>query len=169
MMSGRGGPTEVAGLPAILAIDPGGTTGWAVFAFYHSSFADLREGVAFWTCGEFVGPENDQVDELVELALAWPAADIVIEDFILRQFNMDRALLSPVRITAAFSWAMRGTGIAGGKWKKGQERTFSLQQPSLAMSTVTDARLRSWGYWDGCPGPHARDAVRHALTFARRK
>lgn len=40
--------------------------------------------------------------------------------------------------------------------------------PSNAKSTVTDERLKRWGWWvEG--QPHARDAVRVAYTWARRR
>lgn len=165
-----------AGLDTVLAVDPGGTTGWALFGFDPKVFvegSDVRllapGSVRFWTAGELTGPENGQVDALIGLLTAWPDATVVVEDFLLRQFSMDRSLLAPVRITAALSWAMRGTGTAGASRGRGPGRTFILQQPSLAMSTVTDVRMKASGFWLPASGPHARDAVRHALTYARRR
>ena len=54
---------------------------------------------------------------------------------------------------------------------------YYLQQPSLAMSTMTDERLKlaeqsakGLGFHSSTAGlPHARDAARHGLTFARRE
>ncbi len=161
-------------LETVLAVDPGGTTGWAVFAFDPKVFVQpetkILENIAFWSCGQFSGRENDQVDGLIGIAEAWPDASVVVEDFLLRQFNMGRELLAPVRITAAFSYALRSTGTEGSRRGRGEGRKFYLQQPALAKSTITDARLRASGFYSPTIGTeHARDAVRHALTYARRK
>lgn len=156
----------------IIAVDPGGTSGWALFSFKPEALlpgdTKLLESILYWTCGEFVGAENLQVDQLVSLCAAWPEADLVVEDFILRQFRQGRELLAPVRITAALSYGIRETD---GVWKgRGPGRRMYLQQPGLAMSTITDERMKRSGFYNPTVGkPHARDAVRHALTFARRK
>lgn len=151
------------GCSVCIAFDPGGTTGWALFGFLPSVWdADggrLLDGLAFWSAGEFFGPENKQAKEMLELCRAWPGAAIVIEDFVLRQANMDRALLSPVRITAAVSY---GLSLAGRVWHS--------QQPALAMGAATDERLKLWGLHGAVRGKeHARDAVRHAITWCRRE
>lgn len=144
----------------VLAFDPGGTTGWAVFGVWPEAMSDpaqkLLDSVAFWSAGQFTGDEDDQVDHMIALVEAWPEeGDIVVEDFILRQFTMARDLLAPVRVTAAFKYALR-------------PRTFTRQQPSLAMRSVTDERLKAWGFWTPLKGQeHARDAVKHAVTRLR--
>lgn len=144
----------------VLAFDPGGTTGWAVFGIWPEAMSDPAQpilgNVAFWSAGQFTGPEDDQVDQMISLVEAWPEeSDIAVEDFILRQFTMARDLLAPVRVTAAFKYALR-------------PRTFTRQQPSLAMRSVTDDRLKAWGFWAPLKGQeHARDAVKHAITRLR--
>lgn len=144
----------------VLAFDPGGTTGWAVFGVWPDAMADpaqkLLDNLAFWSAGQFTGEEDEQVDQMISLVEAWPEeADIAVEDFILRQFTMARDLLAPVRVTAAFKYALR-------------PRTFTRQQPSLAMRSVTDERLKAWGFWAPLKGQeHARDAVKHAVTRLR--
>lgn len=74
------------------------------------------------------------------------------------------------------------------RWWRGegpQPHGYFLQQPGLAMSTMTDDRLQAaeramhsaagvggagLGFFSATKGlQHARDAVRHALTFARRE
>lgn len=82
---------------------------------------------------------------------------VVIEDFILRQLQMDRSLLSPVRIIAKFEYAMRGKFLF-----------MCRQSPSDAKNVVTDARLRSWNVYDPSSGVHARDAQRHGILALRR-
>lgn len=141
----------------VLALDPGGTTGWAVFAVHPDAMTgdpDYRvlDNVLWWTAGEFTGNQDSQIDQIVELIASWPSARIVTEDFKVRQLN---AVLAPVEINAAVRWAIR-------------PRYFVKQHASLAMSTVTDDRQKAWGFW--IPGKeHARDAAKHAITYLKRR
>lgn len=141
----------------VLALDPGGTTGWAIFQVHPDAVGGdpeipVMDNVEFWTAGEFTGKQADQVDEILALVHDWPAARLVTEKFQIRQIS---ALLDPAEINATLRWAVR-------------PRYFVEQQPALAMSTVTDDRQKDWGYW--IPGkPHARDAVKHAITFLKRR
>lgn len=153
---------DIEELYTVLGYDPGGTTGWAAIGVYKEAILDpefrITDNIAFWTAGEFIGNEEDQVDCMIALTHAWPEARIVCEDFVLRKFNSARELLSPVRITAMFRYGIRDSN-----------RAIILQQPSLAMTAVTDARLKKLGFWPPLSGQeHARDAVRHAFTWLRR-
>jgi hypothetical protein len=77
---------------------------------------------------------------------------LVTEQFVLRQLN---ALLDSVEINAILRWACR-------------PRYWVTQQAGLAMSTVTDTRQKDWGFW--IPGKeHARDAVKHNITYLKRR
>lgn len=169
----RSGYTDLDGLlhlPLVedafvtIAFDPGGTTGWALFGVHKAAMRSddykILDNILFWSAGHFKGPEDDQVESMTRLAGAWPIASIVIEDFILRKFTMDRELLAPVRITAAFSHQL---------WLQDRGVRYAiLQPPSLAMTTITDERQRSMDLW--LPGmPHANDAIKHAVTWLRRK
>lgn len=162
----------------VIAFDPGGTTGWAQMCFWDECFEPGEKMLAWlhsWSCGQFTGNEDDQVDQMIELVEGWPShTDIVVEDFILRAYRRGRELLSPVRVTAAFKHELRwmgrpkrGRGREGGKENP---REPILQQPSLAMTCITDERLKQMGMYPATAGlPHARDAVRHCLTWARRR
>lgn len=173
--------------PTVIALDPGGTTGWSIFtvkaetmstAEEHRKYGRVLDHVVKWDhgqvdCGSTKGNlgtsrhsgistdgENAGINELVGLVRAWPGAAIVIEDFILdpARFNTGRDLLSPVRITAALSFLLYL-----------QRREYFVQNAALAKTTATDARLKAWGYYSSTGGlNHARDADRHALTFLRR-
>lgn len=141
----------------VLALDPGGTTGWAVFEVHPDAMGgdpDIRimSNILFWEAGQFTGKQDDQIDAIVDLVNHWPHARLVTEDFKLRQLN---AQLDPVEINATLRWAIR-------------PRYWVKQHASLAMATVTDDRQKAWGYW--LPGQeHARDAVKHAITFLKRR
>lgn len=141
----------------VLALDPGGTTGWAIFQVHPDAMGGdpdfpVMDNVEWWTAGEIEGEQPDQLDQLVALINEWPAARLVTEQFKVRSIQ---ALLDPAEINAALKWAVR-------------PRYFVFQNPDMAMKTVTDDRQKSWGYW--IPGkPHARDAVKHAITFLKRR
>jgi hypothetical protein len=141
----------------VIALDPGGTTGWALFQVHPMAMEGdpgipVLSNIEWWTAGEFTGKQEDQIDEIIELVESWPNARLVTEQFILRQLNAE---LSPAEINATLRWATR-------------PRYWIPQQPALAMSAVTDARQKAWGFW--VPGkPHARDGVKHAITFLKRQ
>lgn len=164
----------------VIALDPGGTTGWSVMRVHPESLSDpevsILNNIQYWTHGQTdcgstkgnLGKEEHRgisttgeaagVAELVGLVRHWPEACVVIEDFIVRQYNMSRDFLSPVRITAALS-----------QWLWQQKRGYFVQQPAYAKTTVTDERLKDWGLYRSEGGlNHARDADRHAITFLRK-
>lgn len=163
----------------VIAIDPGGTTGWAVWEVHPEALFDpevsILQNVNFWThgqtdCGSTKGNlgksshagisttgEAAGVAELVGLCRSWPGSAVVIEDFIIRRMDQGRDFLSPVRITAAIS-----------QWLWQMDRIYFVQQPAFAKTTATDARLKAWGIYARSGGmQHARDADRHAITFLR--
>ena len=155
------------GWATVIGIDPGGTTGWAVMCVYPDALADpevsVLRSIAHWACGQVNGPENEQAQAIVELIAAWPHAAVVNERFTLRTLKMSRELLSPIRIAEKIDFAMwhgmDGILPAG--------RRLWQQDPSTAMNVATDDRLKAWKLYK--PGEeHARDAVRHCITFLRR-
>jgi hypothetical protein len=148
-----------------IAFDPGGTTGWSVFSVWqeamrHSS-ARILSNIAFWSAGQFTGTEGFQIDSMMSLVEAWDDdAILTSEDFILQQFSMARDLLAPVRINAKFEDRL---------YVAGQLDRLAYQMPSLALRSVTDERLKVWGFWNPLQGQvHARDSVRHNITRLRR-
>lgn len=150
------------GHPVVIAFDPGGVTGWAAMKVHPLALTEpeqyrVLDNIEWMSMGQFVGGERDQVNQMLDMIREWPGAAVVIEDFILRELRQDRNLLSPVRITAAFRYAA------------GPELRDFLQQPALAMSTMTDDRLKALGYYERTVGQqHARDALRHLFTFSMR-
>jgi len=183
----------VDGLCTVLAFDPGETTGWCAigvqpqwFWGYHGFGTPLEGfdhykhgqidcvskdlagwfGVAFKHAGLNMMGENAGIEEMLKLACThYPKSVVVIEDFIPDMNRMDQArhTLSPVRITAGFSFGMSQYSLNG---KLSDERIF-VQNRSLAKTTCTDDRLKRWGMYDPKGGRHARDAVRHAYYFLR--
>lgn len=148
----------------LLAYDPGGTTGWAKVSLSANCLlhGSILTGMEF-EVGQIPGIDAAQGRQ-IRLQLALWSGPVVIEDFVLRKFSKDRDLLAPVRITARIEQTVET--LREHAPEKPRLPVFK-QQPSLAMSVCTDARMRSWGIWT--PGaPHANDALRHAVTFLRR-
>lgn len=145
--------------------DQGGTTGWSVFCVWAEAMRDpnlrVMAHIGSWSAGQFTGSETSQVDQMMGLVEAWSDAAIVgLEDFVLMKLG-GRELLSPVRIAAAFEDRMYCAGRRG--------QLASPQTASLAKGRVTDDRLKLWGLWPRVIGQdHARDAIRHNLTWLSR-
>ncbi len=155
----------------ILAFDPGQTTGWSLLVVpRHIMNKDclnwplitILEHSIIWEHGELnaLANEDECAYQMSKMVNSYPAAAIVVEDFILRAERKEksRELLSPVRITAKLEAYM---------WQK--HRKPFLQQPSQAKTVVSNERLKAWDCLmeDGVTD-HARDADRHAILFLRR-
>lgn len=143
---------------SVVGFDPGGRTGWAVISVHPEAMTDpdcrVMDNIEMWSAGEFFGPRLSQLDQMIDLCNAWPSARLVCEDFILRRLSPERELLEPVRLAAQLEAGVR-------------PRYVILQQPALALTTITDERLRAMGFW--LPGQeHARDATKHVLTWLKR-
>jgi hypothetical protein len=161
----------------VVAFDPGQITGWAALRIEEARLTDGITALALskdidvfaWCTGDFVGPENHQVDMMMELLRdVWregtfdsgPDSDVVavaIEDFILRILQSDRALLSPVRVTAAFNYAGRDLPMPR-----------AVQAVGDAKNIMTDERLRRLNLYEAGVSDHRRDALRHAVLLARK-
>lgn len=154
------------GSATVIAIDPGVSTGWAIIQVHPDSLTDpeapILGNVEYRAEGDIRGKlEIHQSLEIGELIDAWEGAAFLVEDFILREFSMARELLAPVRIKEHLTMYCQ-------VMYEPTPRPMFLQQPSAAMSAVTDDRLRRWGLYNSHSGPHARDATRHAVHFLRR-
>lgn len=150
----------------IIGVDPGGTTGWGrVTVPRKSIFGDERGRILEWDAGQLYGPEEEQANELARIvretqSLAYKVGPaVVVEHFELRTNVRGDQVLSPVRLAAMISF-LRFLGRMG-------DSQIVYQTAQMAKTTVTDDRLRRWGYWVKGQD-HARDAMRHALTALRR-
>lgn len=155
----------------VVSGDPGVTTGWAVQKVPCEEL--LRRGLVGssrfiqWTSGQFrPGSTSESVDQFLDIArVAYErVADeddlfvMVVESFTLRMMSMDPELLEPVRFNAILDDRLRGRGGVVVEW----------QQPSDALTTMTDVRLGLWGLLVKKDPRHARDARRHGLLYFRR-
>ncbi len=140
----------------VFAVDPGTTTGWSYIRDADPSTIPASECDFNLVTDQISGDEYQQAHDLYALIdHLWPVA-VVFEDFIPRQINKQRWFLSPVRIANMTTMLM---------WEA--KRSWCWQQPSLAMTTIDDDRLKAIGmYYKG--RPHSNDSTRHALTLIRR-
>ncbi|WGH22066.1 RuvC-like resolvase [Gordonia phage MerCougar] len=174
---------------SIIAFDPGGTTGWSLMRLDPVKLLDKtvrpNDVVTRWCHGEIdCGAQSGSAgtsaiaqggdlghsetgeaagvflcERLIRKVAGIPRTVVVVEDFILRTQTKGRDALSPVRITGGLDQLL---------WE-GKNVPYPLvkQQPSEAKASVTDERLKLWGFYDS-GSRHARDADRHALLFLRK-
>lgn len=150
----------------VIGVDPGGTTGWARLTVPRKSvFGSQPSKILEWDAGQLYGNEDEQVSLLGSIVretqslayLVGPA--LVIEGFEIRTNSRGPEVLAPVRIAAKIEYARHLGKLC--------DSQIVYQSASMAKSTVTDDRLKRWGFW--LKGEeHARDALRHAITALRR-
>lgn len=164
----------VPDLFAVMAIDPGTTTG-AVAGLFHAA-ADIPTCIANgdWEAWEVDGSPAEQawqiMDEFRDLQAEWniagvamPDIHLVCESFALRLkkahgAGSDQRMMDPIRvITALETLALR-------PWQDGYRRWIKLeyQLPSEAKGYVTNERMRRWNAWV-VGSEHKRDATRHMV------
>lgn len=131
----------------LLCLDPGETTGWAIF-----------EDCALHDCGQTRTVRDGVIDfDAIRCLIMGSHCDwIVCEDYKVYAHKLDSHTFSPV-VT------LRVIGIAEYlAWEKGTEMTFQMAQQ--AKQFVTDDKLQRWGMYQE-KMKHARDAIRHGVYF----
>lgn len=164
---------------SVLAIDPGGDTGWK-WGLVDASLEPTAAVQAARDDGRLLGGtiggnENGQVQTIERFwSSACQRADrlvrglgglvdeyhLVTEGFILGILDSDPSLLSPVRILAKLDL------MVDEKRLQPEPDDWSEYLASQAKSTVTDDRLRRWGLWTK-GSAHERDAQRHMILHLR--
>lgn len=134
---------------AVLALDPGKTTGWAQFILDGQSYQ----------CGQTTFTETCAMIE--EQTGGWGDRLLLVsESFIIN--------MATVKNTQA-PWSLELIGVARYFAMTRCHRDLALQMPSSAKGFASDDRLRKLGWY--VPGQgHAMDAARHLiLALATRK
>jgi len=159
---------------AIMAVDPGTTTG-VVAGLFHPA-ADIQTCIANseWESWEVEGTPAEQgwqiMDEFKDLQAEWnlagvalPDIHLVSESFALRLkkahgAGSDQHMLDPVRVIESMeTLALRRSEQGYRQWVR-----IEYQLPSEAKGYVTNERMKRWGAWV-VGSEHKRDAVRHLL------
>lgn len=158
----------------LIAIDPGGTIGWARFHLHCEAFSrpdnKVLGNLISWDCGEFQGTETSQIQSAVDLIHHFNGKPfrnkmhIIGEDFDMVQTIGGKTLLSPVRINAVIDWECRKLA-----------REYPLQNRSM-RTAVTPHVLVEMGFqpppkmrWTKTGrGKDAFAAMQHGVTWLRR-
>lgn len=155
----------------LVTFDTGGVTGWAASVVDIHAFSRpehrIRPNMLRWDCGEFTGPEEEQLDRINGLihrahftnGLNY-RTDIVSEDFELKQTIGGENLLSPVRMNAVIAWICYKQGLK-----------LHLQKRQMRVN-ITPERLRLFGFegrWTKTgKGKDAFAAMQHHIVWLRR-
>lgn len=158
---------------AVMAVDPGGTTGCGTGVFRTDKGDDMlvsvfaravkKNQISTW---EEKGPSELQSRVIVahwtdfrfrcntEYGIPLPNIHLVMEDFALRELQAE---LISVEIKGGVKTLLVGEN---GTWPLGK---LQWQQPSQAKSVKND-RLKRLGIWV-VGSEHRRDVMRHIVTF----
>jgi len=130
----------------ILAVDPGGTTGWVT---YDTDTEEFRSGQE---------ADRHEFCVLAAEALHFGVGTVVCEDFrITVQTAKKSQQPDALKIIGTTEYLATIEGAA-----------FVLQTPGDAKRFSTDTRLKKAGFWT--PGRrHANDAARHLFLFMAKK
>jgi hypothetical protein len=156
----------------LLTFDPGAAaSGWARFIVDIRAFSrpehKLLRWIKSWDCGEFTGPEQSQLSDMVTAVqrnlddqIPYLMYQVVSEDFDLTQMIGGKNLLSPVRMNAVLGWECHKRAVK-----------FHLQNRSLRTS-VTPSRLTQFGFdryrWKTSgAGKDMFAAMQHGITWLR--
>lgn len=143
-----------AGPNVIIAIDPGGTTGYVHYK--RNRFVEPCTGVLA-EAGELPPMEFlDRLDGwLSTYSLQCRDTELVIERFRISERTL-KVSREGVHDTLDV--------IGGVRWLAHHyDATVVTQTPGEVKPLVTDPRLRGLGYFRGSPGGHMNDAMRHLV------
>lgn len=129
--------------PSVLALDPGGTTGWAFF--------DPKSVSVF--CGQLLGEHHKMLWNHIE---EWAPELIVCESFQFRQFegfDKSKVVLDSVEYIGILKLH-----------EQMYHTPLVFQTASTAKHFVADMKLQRMDWYKRTAGMvHARDALRHLL------
>lgn len=174
---------------SVVAVDPGGTTGWSLLRIDGRLLLDptvpVDKAVVGWAhgqidCGANSGNAADSATaNHLELGVSetGEAAGVWLMENIIRQNTMQPGSTAVViedfilRINNKGRDALSPVRITAALQQllwEGQYVEVFKQQPGEAFSALTDERLTRRGFYEASSGRHARDADRHALLFLQK-
>lgn len=151
----------------IIGIDPGGKTGLCRFTIPRACiFSNAPSEIWEQEFRLFAGPEPEQALNIARYVRETQSLDYKTGPALIPegwyqdpQFkSTDPEVLSPVRIGAMLV-LLQCQGLLG-------DATITFQDRSIAMSTATDDRLKSWNLYGN--QKDIRAATKHAITALRR-
>lgn len=138
---GRGVPPETHWT---LALDPGDTTGIAVF-----------QGPSLFSFDQV--PSKGMADALSELLEYQTYNQIIIESYRVYQDKAQAHVRSDVptlQLIGVLRYIIERASMP-----------YRMQSASQAKAFQTNDKLREWGFWQGHKNKHAHDAIRHACYY----
>lgn len=140
----------------VLALDPGGTTGWATYSCL--IIPGIPAATLYLTqkfdCGHITGARHHQQ----------------LEDFLgnqrVQQFIVvcERFDERPGKSFAVNPVALEYIGVVK-RWCSENQVKLVMQMPSQAKGFTTDLNLKRLEIWQGKKWKHAMDAYRHLLWY----
>lgn len=160
---------------AVLAIDPGGTSG--VAAGYVQLGSTFKETVKTLEHNKAIEVKGEWLDQAVQLAhimdrfvftanvenlVPLDNIHIVVEDFVLRRRQQGGATGNLTSIWVAAAAVAMHLNVApwDGAPMLAERANVEWQQASQAKGFATNERLKMWGLWE-VGSEHKRDAWRH--------
>lgn len=140
--------SPVQGGALIVAIDPGKTTGWALYDTDDARF------VSGETAGRF-----DFYRNLRELASSGRPLEVVAEAFTITA----RTIATDRQYDALYIIGYVEAACEVNGWP------FSLQEPGTAKGFASNEKLAVLGWRNPTPNGHADDAARHLFTYLATK
>lgn len=123
-----------------LALDPGGSTGWASYNDWTNKF----------TCGQLTQQPHHHDLYFLLMSLVRPS-ELIVEQFD-NDGNKAAKLISLEYIGVARLYSQQLNNVS-----------FKLQGRAVAKKLITDKWLKAIGVWDTANKPHGMDAMRHLI------
>jgi hypothetical protein len=137
----------------IVALDPGGTTGWATYSALWRPGTNKPYSYEKWDCGH-MGPEPHH--EQLNIWLGMQRVQnytVVCERFDDRQTGHKVDLIAGEYIGVVKKYCYE------------EEVDLVMQMPGVAKPFTKNDNLKKLGLWQGTKWKHAMDAERHLLWY----
>jgi hypothetical protein len=137
----------------ILAFDPGGTTGWAMYSALKIPGRPYPWGNELWTCGQMSEPNHhQQLEQFLGMSRV-QYTTIVCETFddLATGHHVDP-------IAGEYIGVIKG-------WCEEDGVPLKMQRPGVAKPFTKDINLKRLDLWQGKAWGHAMDAYRHLLWY----
>jgi len=136
----------------VIALDPGGTTGWASYSALWLPGDPVSYSYESWECGHMGGPHHEQLE-------SWLGMQRVQNYTVVCERFDDRQTGHNVNLVAA-----EYIGVIK-KYCETENVHLVMQMPGVAKPFVKNENLKLLDLWRGVKWKHAMDAQRHLLWY----
>jgi hypothetical protein len=138
----------------IIALDPGGTTGWATYTALWVPGIPSAFTYEMWDCGQ-MGPDKHHTQ-----LKSWLGIQRLQRYTVVCERFDDRATGNAVNLAAK-----EYIGVVEQYCEEDAVYDLKMQMPGIAKSFSSNQNLKNLGLWKGNKWRHAMDAYRHLLWF----